>query len=365
MTEVARKIENIRALLQKHSLGGVRFKGVDWFSWATGGGSSVVIFTSEIGVAEVFITEKNAWVLTSTIEAQRLSDEEVTTDFEIMSFPWQKPDAADEFVKTQLQDSDCASDRPVDFEKPLPWDFQIAKSSLMPEEIQRYRRVGASAAEAMTEALSLAEPDWSERQLAGAGAQALWSRGLDPTLVLVGSHRRTSLYRHSVAKDDRLGDSAMMVFCARRYGLYANLTRFIYFREPTETEWRSFDTVAQVETEVLQETVPGRTLSSLYQVLAGAYKKHGCPDEINHHHQGGTTGYLSREHVATPGSDAKYQIQNHMAVAWNPSRPGAKIEDTILIDSTASAGREVLTFDPKWPTFEMGGLRRPQIEVKK
>ncbi len=46
----------------------------------------------------------------------------------------------------------------------------------------------------------------------------------------------------------------------------------------------------------------------------------------------------------------------HHAFAWNPSAPGVKVEDTVL---TTSAGIEVLTVDPRWPTVRVGALDRP------
>ena len=47
-----------------------------------------------------------------------------------------------------------------------------------------------------------------------------------------------------------------------------------------------------------------------------------------------------------------------MAVAWNPSLPGAKAEDTFLITRD---GLENLTSDPNWPTVEVEGRRRPDL----
>ena len=63
----------------------------------------------------------------------------------------------------------------------------------MPSELERYRRVGRLASEAMTEVLSAAKPTWTEYQLAGAGAEALWARGLHPALTLVAGERRLPL----------------------------------------------------------------------------------------------------------------------------------------------------------------------------
>jgi Xaa-Pro aminopeptidase len=48
-------------------------------------------------------------------------------------------------------------------------------------------------------------------------------------------------------------------------------------------------------------------------------------------------------------------------MAWNPSLPGMKIEDTIL---RTDDGLEVLTADPAWPTVEVAGRPRPAVSVR-
>jgi hypothetical protein len=50
-----------------------------------------------------------------------------------------------------------------------------------------------------------------------------------------------------------------------------------------------------------------------------------------------------------------------MALAWNPSLPGHKIEDTILVGDD---GVENLTIDPRWPTVTVGGRARPDVLVR-
>ena len=83
---------------------------------------------------------------------------------------------------------------------------------------------------------------------------------------------------------------------------------------------------------------PVTTAGAVYSVIASAYAELGHPGAERFHHQGGTTGYLSREAFALPGLGLP--IEESTALAWNPSLPGAKIEDTVL---TTSAGIEILT----------------------
>ena len=367
MFEVQRKLVFIRSLMDQYGLSALHFRGVDWFSWITCGGNSTVILTNEIGVAEVLITLKDAWILTNKIEQQRFQEDElapeVATQFKVTGFPWQDP-AAIQKILTEIAGNDLskvASDRPIAKEvKYLPAELLQYRLQMQPEELIRYRKVGKLAAEAMTEAMAHAKTDWSEQQLAGAGAQALWSRGLEPTLVLVSGAERGAKYRHPLAKENQLGAMAMMVFCARGFGLYANLTRFISFAPVLAETESKFQSLRKIEADIFAELVPGKKLSAIYQAAKNAYKIQGHLEEINNHHQGGPTGYLSREKIAGPElkGQGDFEVKNGMAFAWNPSIPGAKVEDTVYLNENKL---EILTLDKNWPGNEINGLWRPGV----
>jgi Xaa-Pro aminopeptidase len=118
--------------------------------------------------------------------------------------------------------------------------------------------------------------------------------------------------------------------------------------------------VAKVEAAALDASRPGVTLGSVYASIAAAYASAGHPSAEDLHHQGGSCGYLSRDVVARPGS--REVIAPWSAVAWNPSLPGAKIEDTILV--TDSGAEEIVTLDDRWPASDVAGRRRPEPLVR-
>ena len=323
---------------------------------ATAGGSHTVLLTAETGVAELLITAETAWVLTDEIEAQRLQDEELPTNFQMHIYPWADVAQREAFVKEITGDGKVMSDRPIyPKETPIIASLQSRKQTMMPSELERYRRVGRLASEAMTEVLSAAKPTWTEYQLAGAGAQALWARGLHPALTLVAGERRLPLYRHATATAEEIGRQAMLVFCARGWGLYANLTRFVSFDFLGENHSELHRQVREIEAAGLNSCRPGVSLNAVYDTLKSAYEEEGYPQAIRQHHQGGTTGYLAREVVANPTTSD--MLAENMAVAWNPSLSGAKIEDTFVIHSDGTL--ENLTYDPNWPSAEVAGRLRP------
>ncbi|MUG95820.1 M24 family metallopeptidase [Scytonema sp. UIC 10036] len=354
--EVSSKVEFIRQILTETEFQGLRLRGTDWFAWATAGASNTVLLTAETGVAEVLITAQDTWVLTDEIEAQRLQDEELPANFKVYANPWADAAARESFVRDVTGAGKVLSDRPtIDVEKGLPASLQRRKRIMMSSELERYRQVGRKATEAMTEVLKAAKPTWTEYQLAGAGAEALWARGLHPALTLVAGERRLPLYRHATPTGEQIGRQAMLIFCARGYGLYANLTRFVCFDALTDEYNKLHHQVREIEAQALNLCLPGTPLNSIYNALAKAYQQHGCDRAIQEHHQGGTTGYLAREIVANPTTTDT--LAEGIAVAWNPSLPGAKVEDTFALLQDGKL--ENLTFDANFPNVEIQGRLRP------
>jgi hypothetical protein len=359
MTELERKLGTVRGVLAAHGLGAVRLRGLDWFAWATCGGSAAVLLAAETGVAEVLVAADGAFVLTDGIEAERLAEEEVPPGLPVVSHAWSAPADRERLVLERRGSGPVASDRPAGGELPLPPELAQARSTLLPEEVERYRAVGRDASAAVTDVLAAAQPTWTEHELAGAAAAALWRRGIHPALTLVAGERRLPLHRHPTPTAEPLGARAMLVVCARRHGLYANLTRFVSFRPPSPEERRLAGDVARVEAAALAASRPGARLGDVFAAIAAAYASAGHPGAEGSHHQGGPCGYLSRDAVALPRDGRR--LAPGGAVAWNPSLPGAKIEDTALL---GEGDLEILTADPRWPSTRVEGRVRPDLLVR-
>jgi hypothetical protein len=92
------------------------------------------------------------------------------------------------------------------------------------------------------------------------------------------------------------------------------------------------------------QTRPGISGSELYERAAAGYASQGFPDEIDLHHQGGATGYKTRDWVAHPKSIEV--VREDQAFAWNPSITGTKIEETCVVTSNDV---ETITRSPDFP----------------
>ncbi|QOY95635.1 M24 family metallopeptidase [Massilia sp. UMI-21] len=358
--EVADKLAVLRAHLAAAGGGAIRLRGVDWFAWVTAGGSSAVLQTTDDGVAEVLVTLDEACILTDAIEAERLRAEELPAGFTFHIAPWAEPELRERHVQNAAAGGSIFSDRPAaggmggpaGGEQPLPNALRQRRMVLGPNERERYRLLGREAAEAMGEVLRRARPDWTEYELAGAGAEALWRRGIHPALILAAGERRLPAYRHPTPTAERIGARAMLVFCARRHGLYANLTRFVSFAGAAPLDEQR--ALMEVEATGLAAVQPGKSLSAVYHALDAAYRHADREAAIREHHQGGITGYAAREIVAGPSTATL--LEEGMAFALNPSFAGVKIEDTFLLGPD---GLENLTFDPGWPAADVHGRKRP------
>lgn len=359
LEEISTKLQRVRQVLAETETAAVRLRGTDWFAWATAGGSNTVLLAAETGVAEVLVTATDAWILTDEIEAQRLQDEQLpqaeNSPYHWFVQPWADDSQRSNFIRDVTNGGKILSDRPSHpLESPLPTSLIEPRRVLLSSEIDRYRQVGRLATEAMTEVLTQAQPTWTEYQLAGAGAEALWASGLEPILTLAAGDRRLPLYRHPLPSREPLGRQAMLVFCARKYGLVVSLTRFVFFQLMSEQDKKLHDTIADIESTVLNQSRLETPLNLIYQALAAAYEQHGYPHAIREHHQGGTAGYAAREMIATPETHDRLAAQ--MILAWNPSIPGAKIEDTFVLRSDDSL--ENLSLDPNFPSVEIDGRLR-------
>jgi Xaa-Pro aminopeptidase len=273
-------------------------------------------------------------------ERERVVAEELRIVADVVSVDWFG--RIDDAPMGTLQETDIAA------------QIGALRRRLLPTEHARYRALGADAATAITAVMPQVRPDWSERALAAAVAASLIGAGIEPLVLLVAGEARIG-YRHPLPTAAPLGRRAMIVVCGRRDGLIANLTRWLHRGVETAAELDAAERIRAVEAVAIRATREGETLGAVLDRIASAYPENGfAVDEWRSHHQGGPTGYLGRDPRATPG--ARELVEIGQAFAWNPTAPGTKIEDTILL---GASGFEVLTADPTWPSVEVAGLARP------
>ena len=170
---------------------------------------------------------------------------------------------------------------------------------------------------------------YSGHQVEADLARHLLARGIQPFLILVAFDDRLQAYRHPTPTANHLRHAAMLVVCGLRHGLIANVTRMVHFGKISDDLKKRHEAACTVELALWQATQAGAVWGDILKTGIAQYKKQGFAKEWVLHHQGGPTGFSGRDFLVTP--DEKRVVQEHQAVAWNPSITGTKTEDTFIL----------------------------------
>ncbi len=366
--EVEAKHNAVTALLDKSGLDALVLTQRWNFAWYTAGGQNHVNHASDTGAASLVITRRGASCVTSNIEAGRLGREELEdTGVEVIPCDWWDGAAAAKAFGDLLAGGKFAADVRVgglpDGAQPMPADFDQLRLVLLDSEMQRYRRIGRATGEALEQACRDFAPGGTEFDLAGLVSRSMLARRLKPHVLLVAGDDRLDLWRHPIPTAGAIRRRGMAVICAEQGGLIASATRLFSFGKG-EAAWHDRQKAAcRVDAVMMTHTRPGATYGEIFAATQKAYEQAGFPDAWKYHHQGGPTGYRTREGRATPGNQTR--VLANQAYAWNPSLVAAKSEDTILV---GPGGFEIITATGNWPTVrvEVAGrvIERPDILVR-
>jgi Xaa-Pro dipeptidase len=328
--------QRLRELMDRRGLGALLLRRFTNFAWYTGGADNRVDHASPFGVADVLITLDAEYIFTNNIEAPRMREEQ-TPDFEVVEHSWYGDEAA--ALREVVGGVSLGTDFPLDGALDVSSEIPPLRYVLDADALERYRQVGADATAAVAEAAGSLEPGTNERDAAANLTAACRHRGLCSSVLLAAADERIAAYRHPIPHGKQIEGRAMLVVSAERGGLYANVTRMVHFEEPdaeVERRQKACETILNRMRE--EATTPGHTLADAFADCQRFYAEVGFPEEWKLHHQGGMTGYASREVIATP--QTRQEIRIGQAFAWNPSITGAKAEETFIL---TEGGPEVIT----------------------
>jgi antitoxin VapB len=327
----------VAALLDRHGLAAALLRTPANFAWHTGGADNRVNHDDPVGAASVLVTPAAEYIVTTNIEAERMRAEQ-TPDIGVVEYPWYGEAAT--AIRALIGDGPLGVDGPPDGAMPgavnLAREVAPLRYVLDADAIARYRAVGRDALAALEEAAGAVRTGMAERDAAGLVAAACWRRGLYTPVILAAADERAARFRHPLPGAAPIAGRLMLVLCAERGGLVANLTRWVHLVPPDDEWTRRQQACATILRRMREEaTQPGRTLAQAFADCQRFYAEAGYPDEWRLHHQGGLSGYGSREVIATPTSATV--IQPGHAFAWNPSITGAKAEETFILTETGPA----------------------------
>ncbi len=317
-------------------------------SWLTGGRSHVNPAT-ERAVASILLTGEDVTLFVNNIEGKRLIEEEFGSHFDdIREFPWYEPLSLEGYTTDQE----------------LEGILQPLRTAVLPDEKEEVKTFGIGTGAAVESAAFHLTRGMTEFEVAGLVAKACWERGIEPVVNLVAADRRVFTRRHPLPTDAVIDEYVMLVLCGRRNGRFMSVSRLVHFGSPGGELTRRHEAVATIDARMINATRPGADYAHLFNEMTQAYEDTGFPEEWTFHHQGGLSGFASREQLLLPGLSAKH-VKNDQIYAWNPSIAGVKSEDTILVEDEP----KILTFTGDFPveTVQLDGAQqeRPAILVRR
>lgn len=343
--------------MSREKLSGVLINAQHNFAWLMGGAFNGIDQSRENGAATLLVTSAGkTYLLANNIELERMMFEQlaVTTDIEPVGFSWQAEKAdASIIVKTaaELARGETASDISLHpSARAIEGLIAPCRFSLTPGEALRYKALGSDAAHAMLATIKGLAVGETETEIEAKLRHEFAKKKITSVVTLVAADERISRYRHPVPSEKKFQRTLLLVTCAKRGGLIASMSRMVTVGEPSDELVKKTTAAAFVNASLLAATRPGTTSRELYETAAAAYAKCGFADEIDLHHQGGATGYRTREWVAHPlGADV---VKNDQAFAWNPSITGTKIEDTVITAANSNEQITTITSIPEFPVIE-------------
>lgn len=346
------RVEKLRRLMQEQAVDGILLRKRRHFSWMTGGGSNHILNTAELGEADLLIFPEQVICIATKMEAARIKDEELRgIDCEWITPEW--------YEGTGSAASRICQGKKIGWDAPplsalpvagIDLGKQIAQLAyvLDEQEIKRYRMLSQTAAKELESVCREIEPGMTEFDIQALLAAKVMRHGINPQVMLVATDERVFAYRHPLPTEKKLQKYAMLVICAERWGLVANVTRFVHFGPLPDELAENKQKLAQIDLAMNLATRPGVPIRDVFARGIEMYRELGYENDWRYLHQGGPTGYASREFLAT--ADCEGAVQLHQAFAWNPAVRGIKSEDTILVEAE---GNRFLTHTGDWPYIKL------------
>ena len=351
-SELDDKTERLARLARDSKYAGILMTTQTNFAWLTGGGSNRIDGSREPGAGNLFVAASGRrFVIANTIEMPRLLAEELANDhWEAIEYPWAEEHARPDTVAALAQKA--AGGEAIGADWPLAGAVAIdrpitrVRNLLTPAEAERYARLGEDAGRVIGDLCRALEPGDEERAVAARAAAALGTVGARAVVTLVAADDRIARFRHPVATDRAWKHLVMVVVCAQRHGLIVSLSRIVSAGRVPAALDNLTNATATVFGQLLAATRAGARGSDLFGVAQRGYAQTGFAGEEAKHHQGGATGYRTREWLAHPASEEI--VQPRQAFAWNPSLTGTKVEETALLDD---GNLRLITTSPEWPSY--------------
>jgi Xaa-Pro dipeptidase len=268
--------QNLRELMEERGVGALLLNHHTNFAWYTGGADNRVDRGVPAGVASVLITEDDVYILTDNIEAPRMREEQML-GMEVVEHPWYEESVS--LLRELTGGAGVGTDGPSSYGQDLSAEIAPLRYVLDEYAVEAYRRLGTDTTLAMSEVANSLSLETDELEAAADLSAACLKRGMYTPVLLAASRERLVRYRHPIPHGGPLGRQAMLVACAERGGLFANLTQMVYFDDPDPETVRHQEACEEILRRMREEaTREGRTLAQAFDDYRRFYAEAGFPE---------------------------------------------------------------------------------------
>ncbi len=290
----------------------------------------------------VYTNGRQRWLLCSSVDSQRLFDEEIDQlGFQLKEWAWPSG-------RADLLMNVC-SGRAVVADRPFPNMPQIAERlrplvrTLSAFEQDAYRELGlwvAHAVEATARALRHGDP---EEEIAGQLGHRLLHHGIKPATLSVMADGRGAKYRRAAFTPARVERFCTLQATGQRAGLFVTVARTVAFEVPDELR-AAHALAAKLSAVYRSFSVPGAMLTEATEANSIVLAATPFEFEDRLSQPGYGTGRFTAEELRRAGHDEA--LLEGQAVVWQPRVGSAACADTVLVTAT---GPEVVTPPVEWP----------------
>jgi Xaa-Pro dipeptidase len=348
ISETEIKHNKLKELIIKKNLSGILLATQTNFLWFTGGHRNDVLKNENYSLVYLFITEDNKYLISSDSDCDRVMDEELhDLGFNLIKYNWydQTPFDAIKKIKPDAKiGSDFYTPDAVNIEE----DLTILRIDLTQFEMEKVKKLSSDFSCLLTDFCFNLKPDITEKRLAADFIYECLKKDIRLHVVLVGSDERIFKYRHPVATDKLIRNNVLLATVAERDGINITTSRSMYFGKIPKDLTAKQEAVNYIEARFCFNSKPGIKLNEVLAHGKKAYNEMGFEGEWKNHTQGGILAYKPREILATESSNI--MLKPNYLLSWNPTIPGAKSEDMILVKED---GTEQLSIDKRWPYSEI------------
>ncbi len=357
---VGEKIKKIRNLMTKKDLELILLSKNSNIAWLSAGFNNRIVDFANTGAIKIAVFKNKVEIITDNIEEKRIINEGNFSDDNLIVIPWYEDD---DYLKNIINKYKSASDIYQKEAQFIGDDFKRLRYVLNNDEINKYKKLAKKTAQIIREIILSVKRGQTEQEIKADLTAELLKNNIHPHLTIVAADQRIFDYRHPISTNKKVDKYLMIVVCAERDGLIVNMTRLLHFGKLPHSLKKKAEAVKKIDAAFINNTRPQKTAGEVFRKSIKAYDKYAYPDEWKNHHQGGATGYETRDYIANRHTTEV--VHKDQAFAWNPSLKGVKSEDTILVKEEEN---EILSYDPKWPGEEIEccgrKIYRPNIMIR-